>query len=161
LFDAFEQLAAENADVSLVLVGAGALEREMRERRERSRAPERILIRQHVSQLELSRYYAVADVFCLPSLYDTFGVVIVEAMASGLPIVTTSHVGAVADLVRDGVNGRVVQPGDVTGLAQALAQLVSDDTLRKRMGECARERMKSWSVDTAAHALLKCIDMCC
>lgn len=161
LFDAFELVAARNEAVSLVLVGQGALEGEMQERRACSLAPERIFIQNHVPQQELPKYYALADVFCLPSLYDTFGVVIDEAMSCGLPVVTTTRVGAVADLVRDGVNGRVVAPGDAAGLSEALAQILDDDALRERMGICARERMASWSVDTAAEALLQCIELCC
>lgn len=160
LFEAFEQLAAENHQVSLVLVGKGALEGEMQEWRARSPASGHILIQNHVPQQELPKYYALADVFCLPSLYDTFGVVIDEAMACGLPVVTTTRVGAVADLVRDGVNGIVVAPGDATGLAQALGEILSDDARRERMGECARARMTSWSVDTAADALMECLELC-
>ncbi len=160
LFDAFEQVAAQNDQVGLVLVGQGALKDEMEERRALSRAGDRIFIRSHVAQQELPQYYGMADVFCLPSFYDTFGVVVNEAMASGLPVVATTRVGAVADLVRDGVNGRVVPPRDPAALAQALTELVNDDARRERMGECARERMKTWSVDTAADALLKCIEMC-
>lgn len=160
LFDAFDRLATENHQVSLVFVGKGALGDEMQERRARSPASGRIFIQNHVPQQELPKYYALADVFCLPSLYDTFGVVIAEAMVSGLPVVTTTRVGAVADLVRDGVNGRVVAPGDAAGLANALAELLNDHALAERMGQCARERMTSWSVDTAAEALSRCIEMC-
>lgn len=160
LFDAFERVASQNAQVSLVLVGSGSLEPEMQERRAHSSARDRIFIQSHVSQHDLPQYYGLADLFCLPSFYDTFGVVVNEAMASGLPVVTTGRVGAAADLVRDGVTGRVVSPGDPVALAEALTQLLNDNALRERMGSCARERMNTWSVDTAADALLQCIEMC-
>jgi glycosyltransferase involved in cell wall biosynthesis len=60
-------------------------------------------------------------------------------MASGVPVVGTT-IGAVPDLIRDGVEGRVVEPGDVTALADALAELIVDPELRARMATAIRER---------------------
>src|SRR5262249_23578631 len=68
----------------------------------------------------LAEYYAAADIFVLPSRSETWGLVINEAMEFGLPIVTTSAVGAAPDLVTDGENGYVVPPDDAGALAAAL-----------------------------------------
>lgn len=82
---------------------------------------------------------AAADVFVLPSYLEGQPIAIIEAMASGVPVVGTT-IGAVPDLIRDGVEGRVVEPGDVTGLADALEQLIGDPDLRVRMSAAIRER---------------------
>jgi glycosyltransferase involved in cell wall biosynthesis len=81
--------------------------------------------------------FAAADVPALPTLADTFGWVLVEAMAAGLPVVAT-RVAAQPDVVTDGATGLLVEPGDVAGLAAALGRLAADRELRLRMGAAAR-----------------------
>jgi glycosyltransferase involved in cell wall biosynthesis len=86
---------------------------------------------------ELLRLYAQADVFVLPTRADCFGVVLAEAMASSLPIVTT-RVAAITEAVVDGVSGYVIEPDDGDALRHRLQQLAGDPDLRKRMGDHAR-----------------------
>jgi glycosyltransferase involved in cell wall biosynthesis len=160
LLDAFEQIAAQDADVSLVLVGKGVLRAELEARRAASPFAERLFIQPFAAQAELPKYYALADIFVLPSFYDTFGVVVNEAMASSLPVVTTHNVGAVANLVEDGVNGRIVAPGDAAQLAQALTHLLKDEELRQKMGANALARIEQWTIEDAAHAFIECLTRC-
>ena len=82
---------------------------------------------------------AETDVFVLPSYLEGQPMAIIEAMAAGVPVVGTS-IGAVPDLIRDGTEGRVVEPGDVTQLADALAELIGDPKLRTRMSLAVRRR---------------------
>ena len=84
---------------------------------------------------ELPALYAAADAFALPSTHEPWGVVVNEAMAAGLPVVLSDRVGAAADLLVDGVNGRLVPAADPRALAQALTELAQDAGLRRRMGE--------------------------
>jgi glycosyltransferase involved in cell wall biosynthesis len=77
--------------------------------------------------------YRQADVFALPSRGDCFPQAVAEAMACGLPVVATD-VGAMADMVRDGVNGCLVPPRSVGDLRRALARLAGDAGLRRSMG---------------------------
>jgi glycosyltransferase involved in cell wall biosynthesis len=86
---------------------------------------------------ELLQLMASADVFALPTRGDTLALVIAEAMACGLPVVATT-MGAIPDMVVDGVNGTLVSPGEVGELAGALEALAADPALRHRMGEAAR-----------------------
>lgn len=80
-----------------------------------------------------------ADVFVLPSHWEGQPIAILEAMATGLPVLVTA-VGANPDVVRDGVDGLVVPPHDPTALAEALDRLLTDAPLRRRLGASARER---------------------
>lgn len=101
---------------------------------------------------ELDRLYAGAAVFSLPTLREPFGIVFVEAMERGLPIVATD-VGALPDMVQDGVNGYLVAPGDVDALADRLTRLLDAPDERLRFGAASRraaEQRYNWdAVGTA------------
>jgi D-inositol-3-phosphate glycosyltransferase len=96
-------------------------------------------------QEQLPCYYAAADVVAMPSLYESFGLVAVEAMACGTPVVA-SRVGGLAYTVQDGVSGLLVPDRDPIALAAALEQVLGDDGLRARLGRQASEvaRRFSW-----------------
>ena len=160
LLDAFELVAARDADVSLVMVGDGVLRAALQARRAASAFRERIFIQSFASQAELPAYYALADLFVLPSQYDTFGVVVNEAMASGLPVIATSRVGATGNLVQDYINGRVIPPGDAVQLAEAMLFMLADDARRSEMGELAWARIQQWTIEDAAQAFQKCLALC-
>ena len=98
-----------------------------------------------VNQAALPRVYAACDVFVLPSENETWGLAINEAMCAGLPIVASSEIGCVPDLVHDGCNGRTFSAGDVGGLTEALQPLLTDPELRRRMGESSRNIIARWS----------------
>jgi len=83
--------------------------------------------------------YARADIFTFPTLADTLPLVNMEAMASGLPVITTT-VGALREEVDDGVTGFLVAPGDAVGLAEATLRLVTNPKLRRDMSAAARNR---------------------
>lgn len=82
--------------------------------------------------------FAQADLFVLPTQGDTFGLVALEALAAGLPIITT-HIGALAEIVTDGETGLVVPPGDSVALRDALARLANNGGERRNMGQRARQ----------------------
>jgi glycosyltransferase involved in cell wall biosynthesis len=86
---------------------------------------------------ELMKLYERADVFVFPTLGDSLPLVIMEAMASGLPVITTA-VGAIAEEVEDGVTGFLTPPEDHRALANATLKLVRDVELRRQMGAVAR-----------------------
>lgn len=93
----------------------------------------------------LARAYASADVFVFPSTTDTFGNVIIEAQASGLPVIV-SDLGGPKELVENRVNGLVTKAHDAEDVARAITLLVGDQKLRTRMGEKARQSVldRSW-----------------
>jgi glycosyltransferase involved in cell wall biosynthesis len=100
-----------------------------------------------VPEDELARRYVGADVFALLSRHETWGVVVNEAAASGLPLVLSDRVGAAYDLLRNGENGFVVPSDDVRAAADALRKLAADPDLRRRMGERSRELVRAWGYE--------------
>lgn len=95
----------------------------------------------------LAAEYAHADVFVLPSVEDGFGLVTLEAMNAGLPVIVSDHAGS-AEVVRDGVNGFVVPARDASALAALLDDLLSDPARRTRMGANARATAEARTWDT-------------
>jgi glycosyltransferase involved in cell wall biosynthesis len=84
---------------------------------------------------------ARANIFVLPSYIENMPVSLLEAMASGLPVVATT-VGGIPDVVEDGVNGFLVSPADIPALAGTLGRLVADSALRQRIGNAGRRRIE-------------------
>lgn len=94
------------------------------------------------SHEEMPAWYWEADIFCLPSWWEAMPLTVLEAMASGLPVVATD-VGDVSDVVLDGVTGLVVPPRDPAALAAALDRLLGDADLRRKMGAAGRRRVEA------------------
>jgi glycogen(starch) synthase len=94
---------------------------------------------------QLAALFTAADVVVVPSRYEPFGLVALEAQATGAPVVVT-RTGGLAGLVQDGATGRVIEPGDVDRLAAVLDELLGDEPLRRRLGAAARAgaAAKSW-----------------
>ena len=104
---------------------------------------------------ELVRHYSRAEVAVVPSLYEGFGLPAAEAMACGLPVVSTTA-GALPEVVEDGRNGILVPPRDACALAGAIERLMKDDELRRAMGEEGRKRVeRKFSWEQAARKTLE------
>ena len=102
----------------------------------------------------LRSLYSDCDVLVLPSRNEGWGLALMEAMACGKPVVAT-RVGGIPELVRDGVDGILVDPGDTKALASAICRLLNDPSERKRMGASGVERAASFSWDNAAEGVLR------
>ncbi len=134
-------------DVKLLIVGSGD-EKLYGQLAELKQVRERIIFVPHTSVLW--EYYAASDIFVFPTIYEPFGLVIVEAMASALPVITSGVAGA-ADVIIDGVNGLLLrEPSDVNDLAAKIELLLLNAELRKTMGEHAREAVEDLSWDWVA-----------
>lgn len=97
------------------------------------------------NQSELPSFYALADIFVLPSINETWGLVINEAMNAGCAIITTDQVGSAADLVIDGKNGHVLKAGDIDALSSALQSSLDPQRLAA-MQDDSRERIRHWGI---------------
>ena len=98
-------------------------------------------------------WYGLGDALVLPTLYDPFPNVILEAMASGLAIITSTACGG-AELVQEGVNGFVRKHDDVAGLAQAMAKLLDTDRART-MGDASHTAVSGYSLVAMTEQMLK------
>ncbi len=96
---------------------------------------------------KLVQAYNSADLFVMPSLFEPFGIVLLEAMASGLPVVA-SRVGGIPEVVKEGKTALLVPPGNPEELRTAIEELLSNDRLRRAMGNAGRARagLFSWSL---------------
>ncbi len=86
-----------------------------------------------IAPQKLIQYYKSAAVFCMPTRKDPFGIVYLEAMQAGLPIIAT-NTGAIPDFIQDGHNGFLVEPGDVQGIACGIMKLLADENLCQLFG---------------------------
>ena len=105
------------------------------------------------NQSALPQIYGAADVFVLPSENEPWGLAVNEAMCAGLPIVASTEVGCVADLVRPGVNGQTFAARDVEGLASVLHPILVDIETRQRMSAASRAIISRWSYAECAVGL--------
>lgn len=139
LIRAFALLATEYPDWNLRIVGEGAL----RPRLERLVCDLRLDARVSLPGIsdKIEEEYARADVFAMPSLYESFGLASIEAMAQGLPVVGFSDCRGINEVVTNGFDGILVQPSvnRAESLAAGLRTLMMDDVLRKRLGEQGRQ----------------------
>ena len=141
LLKAYQRVKQEIPNSRLIMVGPGTRLRKKYEKWVKRNGLEDVVFVGYASYDELPRYYKTADVFCAPATgRESFGIVLLEAMAVGKPIVATNIEGY-ASVVTHGEEGLLVPPKDSRGLAQALISLMSDETLRQQMG--ARGRLKA------------------
>jgi glycosyltransferase involved in cell wall biosynthesis len=88
---------------------------------------------------------------------ETWGIVVNEAAAAGLPLVLTDTVGAAADLLVPEENGELVRPGDLVGQAAAIARLANDDALRERYGRRSRELVAPWGYEPSVETFVEAV----
>lgn len=140
LVPAFAALKDRHPDARLVLAGE---DQGWRARLEaaatRLGVGDRVHFTGHLDEASYRQALAAGDVFALPSEWEAFGIVLVEAMACGVPCVAT-RVGGAPDVVVDGVTGRLVPYGDEKALAAALDEILSDRVLAARMGAAGQDR---------------------
>lgn len=136
LVPAFRAILSRHPAARLSVLGAGVPAETVRGAfPEETR--ERVDVRQTTDDAGAARVFAEQDVFLLPSLFEGTPLTLIEAMASGLPIVSTATCG-MRDVIRDGANGRLVPTRDPAALARATGELLDDADIRARLGRAAR-----------------------
>lgn len=139
LIEALATLAADHSRLGLAIVGQGKAIPELRADARRRGIEDRVVFAGFLEDSLLPAAYSSADVHVLPSLWEVFGIVLVEAMACGLPCVA-SDAGGIAEVVADGRTGLLFPRGDARALAERVRVLVEDAPLRRRMAADARRR---------------------
>ncbi|MBO0684838.1 MAG: glycosyltransferase, partial [Candidatus Dormibacteraeota bacterium] len=133
--------------VRFLVVGEGELRQELEQRVEELALDRTVLLVGSRPPDEVARLLAAADLFVLPSRYEGMSIAVMEAMASGLPVIAT-EVSGTAELIPDADHGRVVPVGDPQRLAAAIEELLIDPELRRRIGERALARAQRFSWDS-------------
>jgi glycosyltransferase involved in cell wall biosynthesis len=142
LLEAVAQLVADGHDLRLELVGDGPMRAQV-ERAARQLGIERsVEIAGALGHPDALARVQAADVFCLPSFAEGVPVVLMEAMALGVPVLTTRIMGT-PELVQDGVSGLLVAPGSREDLAAGLRRLIEDEALRRALGAAGRSRVEA------------------
>lgn len=131
---------------SLTVVGDGPAMEDLKKLVEGLGLRGRVLFEGWVEREKLARVYRAHDVFVTASAMETQGLVILEAMSSGLPVVGIDKY-AVPDVVKHGRNGYVVRPGDVKEMAKYVKNLLEDENLQERLGKNARKSVESHDVN--------------
>ena len=142
--------AMPDVDADLVIIGKGPLKEGLERASRDGGFADRVTFLEPVDDDELNAWYHAADVFVLPSVArsEAFGLVQIEAHASGTPVVSTTLTTGVPFANEDGVSGLTVPPSDAPALARALQKLVTDEELRERLGRQARERaLKEFTIE--------------
>ncbi len=156
LIAAFSLMTKETRDVTLLMVGSGREESRLIKTCKKN-GLSNVIFTGFIDYEQLPKYFAISDLFVLPSSEEVWGLVINEAMACGLPVITTNKVGASVDLVKDGVNGYVVQEQSCNELYSAIRRLVSDKTLRLKMGSASKLLINGFSIDRTAEGVKEAI----
>ena len=150
LAEAFSRVSRSRKSISLLLIGKGT-ERHWLEEFFGERNLSNVQFRDPIPIEQITQYYTAADAYVLPSVNETYSLALAHAAVSSLPMITTDRVGAAADYVLDGETGYIVPAGDARALANAIAQLSSNVSLARRMGERAYQvslrRTTQWAAE--------------
>ena len=154
LLEAYKQVKQEIPNSRLIVVGPGTRLRSIYERKVRRSKLQDVVFVGYASYDELPRYYKTADIYCSPATgRESFGIVLLEAMAVGKPVVA-SNIDGYANVVSHGVDGLLVPPKDARLLAQTLISLMSDASLRQQMGANGILKAKRYSWENIAQKIL-------
>jgi glycosyltransferase involved in cell wall biosynthesis len=153
LFEAFATL--DQPAAKLVVAGAGMdsdYAASLRRRAARADLAGRVVFAGYIANERIASLYSLARVCVVPSITtatfrEPWGLIVNEAFGQGVPVVASDCVGAAAGgMLVDGVQGRVVPEGDIAGLRNAIAEILTDGTLRERMSAAARRTLREWDV---------------
>jgi glycosyltransferase involved in cell wall biosynthesis len=149
--DALKRVAPQLPGLTMTFAGCGVPPEEIQQ----FFGPElagRMVVRPVVAADRMQELYAEHDVFLFPSLMEGLPSVLLEAMATGMPVITTDTCG-MPDVVEDDFNGLLIPPADATAMGEAILRLARSAELRRRLGEAARETMKRHTWERAGRQL--------
>ncbi len=151
IVDLIDAMHFVHSEARLVVFGRGPLLKKLQNRARKKRVPA-IFVTERVSDESLARLYAASDVFVLPSVWEPFGMVLVEAMASGKPVVGT-RVGGIPEIIKDNENGLLAPPHEARDLAHALNRILENGKLARRLAREGRKTAeKKFTWDNCAKA---------
>ena len=153
LREAFESVARRNPDVRLTIAGCGGDGQALRDSFDAA-VRDQLDVVPFVSRSEMPALYARHDLFVFPSLFEGLPIVLLEAMASGMPVVTTETCG-MKDVIEDELNGLLIKPAHTGELVAAVERMMGSPELRSRLGQAAQETVKRYTWRRVAQQLEK------
>ncbi|MBI2610946.1 glycosyltransferase family 4 protein [Candidatus Kaiserbacteria bacterium] len=158
-FDELIDVVSAHPEWNLEILGDGPLHQELKERIQKAGSEERVTLRGRVSHAEARDVFARAAVFALNSRYEGLSHTLVEAMSVGTTVVATKA-GGNPEVVKDGVNGILIEVGDKMALESALTRALSEQELRRQLGAAASERAKDFSIEKTVEATASLLKSC-
>lgn len=157
LLDAFKKINIDDSGIALLIVGEGGQKQKYIDYCS-SNDIDNVYFLGYKAIDELPKYYSIADVFILPSLSEVWGLVINEAMACSLPIITTNYVGASEDLVLNGQNGYIVNSNDSEDLYTKIKSIITNDNLKNQMEMQSLEIINKYTLLNSANGFVDAIN---
>jgi glycosyltransferase involved in cell wall biosynthesis len=152
--------ASGGRKLELILAGVGPDESELQKRARKLGVADAVRFVGWVEYADIPELFAAADALVLPSRWDPFPVAVLEAMASGLPVLGSDACGSVRERVRHGENGFVHHAGDVAALAEHMGALAADPDMRARMGKVALRTSNARGIDHCVDVLRGVLARC-
>jgi len=157
IFKKIKILEPKSDDWGFIIVGDGPLRKEVEEFIKNNKLEKDIYLAGGMSWKEVPKYYALAEVFVLPSLSETWGLVVNEAMVCGLPVIVSKKAGAYWDLVKEGENGFGFEPTNPDELKSIMLKFIKEEVDIKKMGEKSKEIIKEYTPENAAKQMFEAI----
>jgi glycosyltransferase involved in cell wall biosynthesis len=144
LIKAMKLIKNEEPNTKLIIIGDGSEKERLKEIARELNLEPSVIFLQQVPNQSIPKYTVASDVFVLPSLSEGFPLTILEAMASGLPVVST-RVGGLSEIITEGENGFLVEPGKPEQLAEKILFFLKNDEARAKVSENNKEKAKQYS----------------
>jgi len=135
---AFAAAVRKKPNMALTLIGGGPLHEKLNDLSRKLGLESHVEIRGWIDMFKAESLIAQSDIMVMPSNRESFGVAALEACASGVPVIAT-NVGGIPEIIENGRNGILIEPGDEQALTDALIKLADDPKLRRQMGEAGKK----------------------
>jgi len=146
-----------DSEVGLMIVGSGPEENNMKNFCEEENI-KNVFFEGFRQQEELVKYYALADIFILPSFEEVWGLVINEALASGLYVLSSKYAGASYDLIKEGWNGEIFDPNKVEEIVELIERIKENiEDIRERRDDISQYACREFSIEKSAQEFIKAI----
>ena len=148
----------DSADFVLNIVGDGCEKENLRLLAKQLKIEDKINFCGFVATEQMKDVYASNSIFVLPTREDCFGLVILEAMCAGLPVVISKYADGAQDLIENNYNGIIIDPQDTILFAKKLEQLILDENLRKIMGNNSKSKVEDFSFSKVSEPFIQAIE---
>lgn len=148
LFESLRAILSKRDDIHFLCIGGGPELKRIQALTSRWNVADKVTFTDMLPKSEVNRYYGACDVYVFASVTETQGIVIVEAMASGIPAVAVDQMGP-SDIITDGIDGFLV-PLKRNVFSGRIEQLLDNESLRKKMGDAARKNAQKFSTSACA-----------